>query len=77
LHKRGKGGCRKTFIKRWDIGNNSLLQELTGNEIPKDVNMPCEIFPEGIADKAFPAASLARWRCFYANVRLVFMIHNK
>jgi len=34
------------------------------SEIPKDVNMLCRIFPEGIADKAFPAASLARRRCF-------------
>ncbi|NOZ68257.1 MAG: hypothetical protein GXP46_03205 [Deferribacteres bacterium] len=37
----------------------SLLQELTESEIPKDVNVLCRIFPEGIADKAFPAASLA------------------
>jgi len=69
LHKRDKGGCRKTFIKRWDIGSNSLLQEITESEIPKDVNMPCGVLPEGIADKAFPAASLARRRCFFATVR--------
>jgi len=30
------------------------------SEIPKDVNMLCRVFPEGIADKAFPADSSAR-----------------
>jgi len=39
------------------------------SEVPKDVNMLCRIFPEGIADKAFPAVSLARRRCFFAIVR--------
>jgi len=36
-----------------------LLQEITESEVPKDVNMPCKVFPEGIADKAFPADSSA------------------
>jgi len=39
LHKRGKGGCRKSFIKRWVFGNMSLLQELTENEVQKDVKL--------------------------------------
>ncbi len=37
----------------------SVLQESTMSEVPKDVDMPCGIFPEGIADKAFPADSPA------------------
>jgi len=37
----------------------SSLQELTKNEVQKDVNMPCGIFPEGIADKVFPTGSHA------------------
>ena len=65
------GVRRKTFIKRWDIGNMSLLQDVTESEIPKDVDMPCGIFPEGIADKAFPPDSPARGRHFYATVRLI------
>jgi len=32
--------------------------------------MPCGIFPEGIADKAFPADSSAPLAVFYAIVRL-------
>jgi len=37
----------------------SMLQEITESEVAKDVNMACGIFPEGIADKAFPADSSA------------------
>jgi len=37
----------------------SLLQEITKGEVQKDVDMPCGILPEGIADKAFPADSPA------------------
>ena len=47
----------------------SLLQDVTESEIPKDVDMPCGILPEGIADKAFPPDSPARGRHFYATVR--------
>jgi len=46
-----------------------LLREITESEIPKDVNVLCKVFPEGIADKAFPAGPPARRRYFYATVR--------
>jgi len=46
-----------------------LLQEITKSEVPKDVNMPCGVFPEGIADKAFPADSSAPLAVFYTTVR--------
>jgi len=49
-----------------------LLQEITESEILKDVDMPCGIFPEGIADKAFPADSSAPPAVFYATVRLMW-----
>jgi len=45
-----------------------LLQEVTEGEIPKDVNMLCKVFPEGIADKAFPAGSPTSLAIFYAIV---------
>jgi len=51
-----------------------LLQEITESEIKKDVDMPCGIFPEGIADKAFPADSSAPPAGCYATVRL--MLHE-
>ncbi|NOZ67797.1 MAG: hypothetical protein GXP46_00780 [Deferribacteres bacterium] len=50
--------------------NMFLLQEVTENEVPKDVNMACKVFPEGIADKAFPADSSAPPAVFYATVRV-------
>jgi len=56
------------------------LQEVTESEIPKDVNMLCGIFPEGIADKAFPAGSPARikiLRYFYATVRFMDSIKKQ
>jgi len=53
-----------------------LLQEITESEVQKDVDMPCGIFPEGIADKAFPPDSTARRRCFYATVRVIYREHN-
>jgi len=46
------------------------LQEITESGVPKDVNMLCRIFPEGIADKAFPADSSTPLAVFYATVRL-------
>jgi len=46
-----------------------LLQEITESEVPKDVDMPCGIFPEGIADKAFPADSPAPPTMFFDTVR--------
>jgi len=36
--------------------------------------MPCKVFPEGIADKAFPADSSAPLAVFYATVKL--MLHE-
>jgi len=45
------------------------LQETTESEVQKDVNMLCGIFPEGIADKAFPAGPPARMRYIYATAR--------
>jgi len=50
----------------------SLLQaEITKGEVQKDVNMLCGIFPEGIADKAFPAGSPACRQYFFATVRVI------
>ncbi len=52
----------------------SLLQDSTESEIPKDVDMPCGICPEGIADKAFPPDSPpASRQYFYATVRIIKM----
>jgi len=48
-----------------------LLQEITESEVQKNVDMPCGIFPEGIADKAFPADSSAPPPVFYATVRII------
>ncbi|GEM_PF-3983152 len=70
LHKAGRRVRRKTFIKRLDIGNMPLLQEVTESEVQKDVDTLCGILPEGIADKAFPADSPAPLAVFYATVRL-------
>ncbi|NOZ69185.1 MAG: hypothetical protein GXP46_08080 [Deferribacteres bacterium] len=40
-------------------------------EVQKDVNMLCGIFPEGIADKAFPADSSAPPAVFYVIVSFI------
>ncbi len=49
----GTGIRRETFIKRWDTGNMSLLQEVTESEIPKDVDMPCGILSKVSRIKLF------------------------
>jgi len=46
-----------------------MLQELTRSEVQKDVNMPCGIFPEGIADKAFPAGCPAPPAMFFCHCK--------
>jgi len=77
LHKRGKGGCRKTFIKRWDFNRTGYRVQLSGcrkKQVPPPIGRGlggggCAVTNEGIADKAFPAASLAPPAMFYATVR--------
>jgi len=49
----GRGVRRKTFIKRWDIGNMSLLQDVTESEIPEDVDKPCGILSKVSQIKLF------------------------
>ncbi len=51
-----------------------LLRDLTEGEVQKDVDMPCGIFPGGIAEKAFPADSSAPPPVFYATARLSLMM---
>ncbi len=48
----------------------SLLQDVTESEIPKDGNMPCGIFPEGIADKASPPDSCAPQAVFLYDCKV-------
>jgi len=55
----GQESLPENLYKAMGYRNISLLQEVTESEVPKDVNMLCGIFPEGIADKAFPAGSPA------------------
>jgi len=49
-----------------------LLQEITEGEVQKNVDTLCGIFPEGIADKDFPADSSAPAAMFHAALRLCF-----
>ncbi len=53
-HKQaGESAVKPLYIKRRDIGNMSLLQEVTESEIPEDVDMPCGILSEVSRIKLF------------------------
>ncbi|NOZ68598.1 MAG: hypothetical protein GXP46_05015 [Deferribacteres bacterium] len=47
----------------------SFMVPNNGHE-SRAIDMPYGVFPEGIADKAFPAGSPARRRYFYATVKV-------
>jgi len=47
-----------------------LLREITECEVQKDVDTPCGIFPEGIADKASPSDSRAPQAVFLCHCKV-------